>query len=146
MVEVIRQENRALAGLLELAEQWTDPLAVQVHSLVGFYFAYLQTHVDSARISQCALDEAARNPEVAQIMREGEVVFCGFMERLFERAKARGELRADLDSAATARVSMSVIEGVKTNYLHYPGWPWAAMLPQVQGMLIQGLLGLPEVP
>jgi AcrR family transcriptional regulator len=142
MVEVIRRENDALGEFLELAQEWTDPLPVQMERLVEYYFAYLATHLDSARISQCGLDEATRNPDVALVMRDGESLFCGFLDALFRRAIARGELAAGPDTAVLARACMVIIEGVKTNYLHFPGWPWREVMAHLKRMVLRGLLDL----
>ena len=142
MVAVVGQANVQVETFLNAARAWRDPLPKQIHRLLAIYFGYLTSHEDEARLNQCVLDEALRNDEVRNVLQAGERLFLSHLRTLLSRAQQDGELRADVELDVAIRTCMIVFEGVKTKWLHFRDWPWAAILTETQHLVIEGILRL----
>ena len=107
--------------------------------MIEFYFSYLTANVGSAKLSQCALDEAERNEQIARVLSMGEQRFIDFLEGQIEAANARNEITLQSDPRTAARFLMVIIEGIKTKYLQFPDWPWAEVLKTARRGFFDGI-------
>jgi AcrR family transcriptional regulator len=139
MVAVVERENRILDDFLHQVERWGPGFAQQLERMIEFYFVYLTQNVASAKLSQCALDEAERNERIAQVLAEGEERFINFLTEQITRGKEDGQIKPMIEPLMAARICMAVIEGIKTKYLQFPDWPWPELLETTTKSLFHGL-------
>ena len=142
LVGVVRWENERLEALLDASEAFEGPVTERIDRLVSLFIGYLRDNTDSARISQCLLDEGLRNAEVATALRAGEALFLERLESLFGAVSESGEAPDAIAPELAARLCMALIEGVKTKFLHFPEWPWDPMVAELRRVMFAGLLGL----
>lgn len=76
---------------------------------------------DEARVTLAFLAYAAVNPDAARILREDTAVLSRVLTESITRAQTAGDIRADLDPAATSRALLALMDGLGLHVLsgHY---------------------------
>ncbi len=136
LIAVIERENDAIEDVLQAVGEGEASLAEAIDKLAVLALRYLGAHPQAAQVSECAIDEALRNPAVAEALRGSDLHFIGWVERLVERARTRGELPPDVDPAVVSRAWMVVLEGVKSKFLQFPEWPWSEVVAALRTALL----------
>jgi TetR/AcrR family transcriptional regulator, repressor for uid operon len=81
------------------------------------------------------LAEAARNPSLAELLREGSAKFRSLLAEFLAEAQKRGRVDPSLDPDLTAAILMSVIDGANTLAIRAP-----SIDPRKAGALIKILV------
>ena len=86
--------------------------------------------------------ESRRNPEIAQLFKEGEIDVKARFVDMLRRAAARGEISTDLDFEAATVALMAVADGMTWRRVVDPTFDAEAVLPSILTM-VHGLLTNP---
>jgi AcrR family transcriptional regulator len=128
LVAVVEHENAAMESLLSTLRSGFASLREGVEHVVPLAFRYLQHNRPAAVVAQSFMEEALRNPLVADAVRRGEALFLASFEAVFAEAQRRGEVPPHVNTRLAAQAAMLVVEGVKSQYLHFPDWSWEELL------------------
>lgn len=132
---VERQLKQSLR-IVEQVDSADDLLEVMIERVeLG---VHEQTNLDRAALEIEILAEAARNPEVATIVRAADREKRARLRTLLERMRQAHGL-ANLDAQPTIEVLMALFQGLLIRTIQDPGIDAAALLPVLQ-RTVRGLL------
>ncbi len=113
IIRAIADERHAReAALVEAAEEREDPVDA-IRDVARLFLGALADEQErkSRRLGIQGWAEALRNPEVGKLVREGTDQVRTHLAGLVREAQTRGELPAEVDAQALARVMVSIFQG-----------------------------------
>ena len=100
-LETIRSTRPRLLNIWEeISIDYEDPIET-LHAIGAYYYDHLESHAANMKLQWRALSEAD-DPEIRDALRENFEGFVTFLTDTLEEGKARGIVKADLDSRMVA--------------------------------------------
>ena len=113
-------------------------------ALVGLLIAWILEVSDEgyARLAIEISAESYRDPEIADVLTRATEDVTRRLARTLERARARGQIAAEVDSETTARVLVSLVDGVMGGGSGLAALPRGRLRSTLE-RLVSGLLATP---